>query len=144
MQLEMECTGTSWKRFISFVTHFRKWNPYIIDSLHIEWNISSLYFLKFDDYGLQIMKTQHSVSQKIRILHEINKNNYILNRNVRLLKSMFISMRSILGWAWFCMNYCINAAWHGGNQPVALLRCNEAQATLTVSVWFLTFISCKL
>ncbi len=22
------------------------------------------------------------------------------------------------------MNYCINAAWHEGNQPVALLRCN--------------------
>ncbi len=22
------------------------------------------------------------------------------------------------------MNYCINAAWHGGTQPVALLRCN--------------------
>ncbi len=22
------------------------------------------------------------------------------------------------------MNYCINAAWHGGNQPVALLRSN--------------------
>ncbi len=22
------------------------------------------------------------------------------------------------------MNYCINAAWHGGNKPVALLRCN--------------------
>ncbi len=49
----------------------------------------------------------------------------ILNRNVRLMKSMFISMHSILGWASFCMNYCINAAWHGGNQPVALLRCNE-------------------
>ncbi len=30
----------------------------------------------FDDYGLQIMKTQHSVSQKIRILHEINKKGY--------------------------------------------------------------------
>ncbi len=28
------------------------------------------------------------------------------------------------------MNYCINAAWHGDNQPVALLRCNEAQAAL--------------
>ncbi len=27
----------------------------------------------FDDYGLQIMKTQNSVSQKIRILHKINK-----------------------------------------------------------------------
>ncbi len=22
------------------------------------------------------------------------------------------------------MNYCINAAWHGGDQSVALLRCN--------------------
>ncbi len=30
----------------------------------ISWN--------FDDYGLQIMKTQNSVSQKIRILHKIN------------------------------------------------------------------------
>ncbi len=46
------------------------------------------------------------------------------------LKSMFISMHSILGWASFYMNYCINAAWHGGNQPVALLRCNEAQVAL--------------
>ncbi len=26
--------------------------------------------------------------------------------------------------------YCINAAWHGDNQSVALLRCNEAQAAL--------------
>ncbi len=75
------------------------------------------------------MKTQNSVSQKIRILHKINKK-YILNRNVRLLKSMFISMHSILRWASFCMNYCINAAWHEDNQPVALLRCNEAQAAL--------------
>ncbi len=39
-------------------------------------------------------------------------------------ENMFISMHSILGWASFCMNYCISAAWHGGNQPVALLRCN--------------------
>ncbi len=28
------------------------------------------------------------------------------------------------------MNYCISAAWHGDNQPVALLRCNEAQVAL--------------
>ncbi len=26
-----------------------------------------------DDYGLQIMKTQNSVSREIRILHKINK-----------------------------------------------------------------------
>ncbi len=67
------------------------------------------------------MKIPNSVSQKIWILHKINKKKDILNRNVRLLKSMFISMHSILGWLSFCMN-CINAAWHGGDQPVALLR----------------------
>ncbi len=37
---------------------------------------------------------------------------------------MFISMHSILGWASFCMNYCIDAAWHEVNQSVSLLRCN--------------------
>ncbi len=73
---------------------------------------------------LQIIKTQNSVSQKIWILHKINKKKDILNRNISLQKSMLISMNSILGWASFCMNYCINAVWHGGDQPVALLRCN--------------------
>ncbi len=43
---------------------------------------------------------------------------------------MFIVMHSILGWVSFCMNYCINAAWHGGDQSVALFRCNEAQVAL--------------
>ncbi len=70
------------------------------------------------------MKTQNLVSQKIRIFHKINKKKDILSRNVKLLKMMFISMHSILGWASFFMNYCINAAWHGGNQSMALLRCN--------------------
>ncbi len=31
------------------------------------------------------------------------------------------------------MNYCINAEWHGGNQPVTLLRCNEVQVALIVA-----------
>ncbi len=31
------------------------------------------------------------------------------------------------------MNHCINAAWHGGDQPVALLRFNEAQVALIVA-----------
>ena len=31
-------------------------------------------------------------------------------------------MHSILGRESFCRNDCFNAAWHGGNQPVALLR----------------------
>ncbi len=29
--------------------------------------------LNLDDYGLQVMKTQNSVSQNILILHKINK-----------------------------------------------------------------------
>ncbi len=40
---------------------------------------------------------------------------------------------SILGWASFCFNYCLNSAWHGGDQFVALLRWCEAQVSLTVA-----------
>ncbi len=69
------------------------------------------------------MKTQNQCLRKLEY-YIISIKKDILNRNVRLLKSMFISMHSILGLVSFCMNYCINAAWHGDNQPVALLRCN--------------------
>ncbi len=31
-------------------------------------------------------------------------------------------MYSILGRGFFCFNYCLNSAWHGGDQFVALLR----------------------
>ncbi len=31
-------------------------------------------------------------------------------------------MYSILGMSSFCFNYCLNSAWHGGDQFVALLR----------------------
>ncbi len=102
---------------------------YYIDSLHIEWNISSIYFLNF--WWLWLTDNENpKFSVKIWILHKINKKMDILNWNVRLLKSMYISMHSILGWASFCMKYCINAAWHEGDQSVALLRCNEAQDAL--------------
>uniref|UniRef100_A0A8C1PJU4 ABC-type glutathione-S-conjugate transporter n=1 Tax=Cyprinus carpio TaxID=7962 RepID=A0A8C1PJU4_CYPCA len=43
------------------------------------------------------------------------------NITVVCVKSNF--MHSILGRESFCRNDCFNAAWHGGNQPVALLRC---------------------
>ncbi|MED6284120.1 hypothetical protein CHARACLAT_016014 [Characodon lateralis] len=33
-------------------------------------------------------------------------------------------MHAILGRGSVCMNYCISAAGHGGDQPVAFLRCN--------------------
>lgn len=38
-----------------------------------------------------------------------------LNTNVSFLKSIFIFMHLILGCASFCLNYCINAVWHGGD-----------------------------
>ncbi len=108
---------------------FQKVKPiYYIDSLHIEWNISSLYFLIFfDDYGLQIMKTQNAVSQKIRMLHKIKKNDI---KQKYQISEKYVHFHALLGWSFFCMNYCINVAWHGVDQPVALLRCNEAQDTL--------------
>ncbi len=31
-------------------------------------------------------------------------------------------MYTILGRGSFCFNYCLNSAWHGGDQFVALLR----------------------
>ncbi len=68
------------------------------------------------------MKTQNSVSPKIVILNNINKTKDNLHGNVGLLKSMFFSMHLILGWTSFCMNYCINAAWHGGQSA-----CGTAQ-----------------
>ncbi len=39
-------------------------------------------------------------------------------------------MYSILGSGSFCFNYCLNSAWHGGDQFVALLRWYEAQVSL--------------
>ncbi len=119
------------KKVIFFVTHFRKWNHILYRFItHKREIFQASISRNFDDYGLQIIKPQNSVSQKIRILHKINKKGY-LNRNVRLLRGMFISMHSICtGWASFCMNYCINVAWRGGNQSVTLLKCNEAQVAL--------------
>ena len=42
-------------------------------------------------------------------------------------------MYSKLGKGSFCFNYCLNSAWHGGDQFVALLRWYEAQVSLTVA-----------
>ncbi len=45
----------------------------------------------------------------------------------------------ILGRGSFCFNYCLNLAWHGGDQFVALLRWYEAQVSLTVAFSSSTF-----
>ncbi len=75
------------------------------------------------------MKTQNSVSQKISLLHKINKKGYFKQKCQASENYVhFYALHTWLGS--FCMNYCINAAWHGVNQSVALLRCNEAQVAL--------------
>ncbi len=62
-----------------FCHSFQKVKPiYYIDSLH---RVKKKNSCNFDDYGLQIMKTQYSVSRKTLI--KLKKD--ILNRNVRLL-----------------------------------------------------------
>ncbi len=82
----------------------------------------------FYDYGLQIMKTQNSVSQKIRILHKTNKK-YILNRNVRLLQFSFLCTQYLVGppFAW------ITASMRRGMKTISLWHCSggmEAQVAL--------------
>ncbi len=60
-----------------FCHSFQKEKPiYYIDSLHRVIYFKAFISWHFDDYGLQIMETQNSVSQKMRILHKINKKEY--------------------------------------------------------------------
>ncbi len=94
--LSKVCTGTCKKKIEYhekgkyFCHSFQKGKPiYYINSLHLEWNISSLYFLNF----LWLWLTDNE-NPKIQCLwkleyyiRSIKKD--ILNRNVRLLKSMF-------------------------------------------------------
>ncbi len=85
------------------------------------------------------MKSPNAVSQKIRILHKIYKKGY-LKQKCQASESTFISMHSILGWAFFCMNYCINVAWHGDNHPVALLRCNGSPGCFDSGLQVICFV----
>ncbi len=94
---------------------------YYIDSLHIEWNISSLYFLNFYDYALQIMKTQNSVSQKIRILHKINKKRIFYTEMSGFWKvCSFLCTQYLVGppFAW------ITASMRRGMEAISLWHCS--------------------
>ncbi len=75
------------------------------------------------------MKTPNSVSQKIRILLKTNTKKGFLEilptEKYKHEKYEHVQ-HSILSWGSFCLNYCSNAAWHGVDQSVALLRCYES------------------
>ncbi len=67
------------KKFNIFCHSFQKVKPIYEIVKYFE----PLFIYLFYDYGLQIMKTQNSVSQKIRILHKINKKFFFFTKNVR-------------------------------------------------------------
>ncbi len=67
-------------------------------------------------------KGDFKIGIKKKTLHKTNKKTFLVNcwpsgKYVHLLY-----MYSILGRGSFCFNYCLNSAWHGGDQFVALLR----------------------
>ncbi len=71
------------------------------------------------------MKTQNSVSQKIRIIHKINEKGYFKQKCQAEKYVHFYALNTWLG-----LNYCINVVWHGGNQPVACSGVIEAHISL--------------
>ncbi len=59
--------------------------------------------------------------KQIRILHKTNKKTFLVNRWSSGKYVNLLYMYSILGRGSFCFNYCLNSAWRGGDQFVALL-----------------------
>ncbi len=93
------------------------------------WSDSQKYpSLHINQRQLDYTKTVHS-KEKAPIL--LNKLEYFIRP---IKKNIFVNcwpsgkyvnllyMYSILGRGSFCFNYCLNSAWHGGDQFVALLR----------------------
>ncbi len=72
-------------------------------------------------------------------IHYLNKLEYLrpIQKHFKCWASgkyvNLLYMYSILGRGSFCFNYCLNSAWRGGDQFVALLRWYEAQVSLTVA-----------
>ncbi len=58
----------------------------------------------------------------IGILHTTNKKKTLVNSWPFRKYVNLLYMYSILGRGSFCFNYCLNSAWRGGDQFVALLR----------------------
>ncbi len=71
-----------------------------------------------DGYNLQLRKIKNSVYKQIYIFPKTNQ------KKMLKISKVGLNMHSILNGDSFCMNYCFNAVWHGGDQPVALLSGN--------------------
>ncbi len=73
----------------------------------------------FDDYGLQIMKTQNSVSQNFWILHKINIKGYFKQMNILFRSLTFLCNQYLVGppFAW------ITALMQRGMETISLWHC---------------------
>ncbi len=91
--------------------------------MHTDWSSLSLWFFQLWWFWL--------IFNKNPPIHNLNKLEYF----IRPIKKFFLEncwpsgkyvhllyMYSILGRDSFCFNHCLNSAWHGGDQFVALLR----------------------
>lgn len=111
------------KKLQCFVPHFIKLNSSNVLIYYTKWNIlslhlSSLWWLRLTD------------NENPTFLRKLNC--YQTSTEI-LLKSTIVSMHSVFDWGSFCINYCINATWHGGDQPVVLLRLTETQVAMAAA-----------
>lgn len=70
------------------------------------------------------IKLTNQTTRIIIIIKVQPKKDVFSSTNVRPWRSMTISTYSILGWASYCMNKCINVSWHCANQSAGLRRYN--------------------
>ena len=57
------------------------------------------------------------------------------------VKFLYVHSVGLFGWGSFCMNYRNNAAWHGDDQPVTLLRGYGAQRAYSLSACWVSCLS---
>ncbi len=88
--------------------------------MHITNQKTSFYIFTVENVLNILMEYDlYLISHQIRILHKTNTFFFV---NCWPSYVHLLYMYSILGRGPFCFNYCLNSAWHGGDQFVALLR----------------------
>ncbi len=91
--------------------------------MHTDWSSLSLWFFQLWWFRLTFNKNPpiHYLNKLEYFIRPIKKKNLV---NCWPSGKYFhlLYMYSILGRGSFCFNYCLNSAWHGGDQFVALLR----------------------
>ncbi len=94
-----------------------------------------------DGYDLQPRKKKNQYLKKLEYFLKDQSKKDLQNRKCSRSPKIGLITHSILSWGSFCTHYCFNAAWHGGDQPVALLRhywspgCFDSGLQLVCIVW---------